>query len=470
MPQDEQCRAWRIIRDHRSDIADEVWFAELACLDRRLVERLGWQRDIEDMQNYFRYSLTTAKDELSYAQTGVAAFLSKAGSWLESVRGWSDDPVVRHAIEKAREGEDFVPNMDPKLAGGKLEGGRAALYQFGGELSLVPTTQRGPGSAVALLASTNGLVELETRDDLPHWPDRTGTDEFGGWAEIDIDGVTQRLRRIPAGSFVIGSPEDEKGRWVSEGPQTEITIGAAFWMFDTVVTEAFWSAVMGDGEPANDRGEHPKTHVSWNDANAFIERLNGLRPGLSLMLPSEAQWEYACRAGTNTPYFFGDTPNPEEIHFKSGAPVEVRAKPANAWGLYQMHGNVWEWCADAWHDNHEGIDPTGLPRPASQPATDVARVIRGGSWNDDARNVRAAYRNRARAGGAGRRLPGLPLRYKSGQPGGLERSGRPPTGSRGGAAIRCLGRGAAKTCAGVGRSAGCSETADLAICIAFGSG
>ena len=104
---------------------------------------------------------------------------------------------------------------------------------------------------------------------------------------------------------------------------------------------------------------------------------------LDLRLPSEAEWEYACRAGTTTPYSFGDTARPDEINFHEreelGA-IAVDALPPNQWGLYQMHGNVWEWCADAWVDSHEGIDRMGAARPASQQASVTARVIRGGSW------------------------------------------------------------------------------------------
>jgi formylglycine-generating enzyme required for sulfatase activity len=141
--------------------------------------------------------------------------------------------------------------------------------------------------------------------------------------------------------------------------------------------------------------------VSWQEVQDFINSLNSVVSELNARLPTEAEWEYACRAGAETPFAFGDTITPEQVNYNgsqpyAGAPksryrkktVPVKALPANGWGLYQMHGNVWEWCADWFGDYPEGpvFDPTGPPKGA-------ARVLRGGSWFDFARYARSAHRS-----------------------------------------------------------------------------
>jgi hypothetical protein len=125
----------------------------------------------------------------------------------------------------------------------------------------------------------------------------------------------------------------------------------------------------------------------------FITTLNALLPGLALDLPSEAEWEYACRAGTITPYSFGETIDRSQVNFESDGPLPVGSLPPNRWGLHEMHGNVWEWCADTWHDSYEGAPTNGSAwvHPDSDPGA-AYRVIRGGSWFDVARSVRAACR------------------------------------------------------------------------------
>ncbi|HFQ91285.1 MAG TPA: formylglycine-generating enzyme family protein, partial [Chromatiales bacterium] len=133
----------------------------------------------------------------------------------------------------------------------------------------------------------------------------------------------------------------------------------------------------------------------WNDAQQFIEKINGLHPGLALRLPSEAEWEYACRAATTTRYWFGDEIDHKKANYdeKNKGTVPVKRYPRNPWGLYQMHGNVWEWCEDAWHDNYEGAPEDGQPW---QTGGDQERaVLRGGSWLYNGRSLRSAYRNHA---------------------------------------------------------------------------
>jgi formylglycine-generating enzyme required for sulfatase activity len=196
--------------------------------------------------------------------------------------------------------------------------------------------------------------------------------------------VAQRLRWIPPGRFVMGSPESEAGRWPDEGPQHPVTIDRGFWLADTPVTQALWQAVMGEN-PSHFKGlERPVERVSWQDAQAFFQQAKVAGLGL----PTEAQWEYACRAGTPTATWRGDDPavRTEIAWFDENSKGEtqpVKTKPANPLGLYDMLGNVWEWCADPWRASYAS---TARESAASE------RVVRGGAWGNDARYVRAAFR------------------------------------------------------------------------------
>ena len=225
------------------------------------------------------------------------------------------------------------------------------------------------------------------------------------WADLELPSggselVTQRLRWIEPGVFLMGSPESEAGRYENEGPQHEVTISHGFWLFDTPCTQALWETVMDGENPSSFKSpDRPVERVSWDDVQQFLKRINALVPGLELVLPTEAQWEYACRAGTTTPFSFGGNITPEQVNYNGNYPysdgergvyrqktVPVASLPANPWGLYEMHGNVWEWCADG-HRTYtaDGVtDPVGL--------AGLYRVLRGGAWYDDARLVRCAYR------------------------------------------------------------------------------
>ncbi|MBN2530387.1 MAG: formylglycine-generating enzyme family protein [Deltaproteobacteria bacterium] len=164
---------------------------------------------------------------------------------------------------------------------------------------------------------------------------------------------------------------------------------------------------MKGNNPSEFKGEsRPVENVSWDDCAAFIGRVNSDNPGLNLAFPTEAQWEYACRAGTDTPFSFGKNISPEQVNYNGNYPynkgdkgeyrkqtVAVKSLPVNRWGLYEMNGNVWEWCAD-WYDEYpdgEAIDPAG-------PDSGVNRVLRGGSWYYDGWFCRSAFRHRHHPG------------------------------------------------------------------------
>ncbi|MCP5089622.1 MAG: formylglycine-generating enzyme family protein, partial [Gammaproteobacteria bacterium] len=139
----------------------------------------------------------------------------------------------------------------------------------------------------------------------PEWASEWGHDRFGVFIAFTLDDVTQRLRWIPPGRFRMGSPEDEPGRWSDEGPRHQVTLTEGFWLFDTPCTQALWEGVMGENPSEFKSPERPVEQVSWDDAQGFIERINERIPDLGLSLPSEAQWEHACRARTETALYTG---------------------------------------------------------------------------------------------------------------------------------------------------------------------
>lgn len=243
----------------------------------------------------------------------------------------------------------------------------------------------------------------------PSWARAWGWDEHGAWVEFSIEGrdgqtVTQRMRWIEPGPFMMGSPEDEPDRYRDEGPRHVVKIRDGFWLFDTACTQSLWEAVTGKNRSRFKGRDRPVEQVSWDDVQRFIEAINTRLPGVGLSLPSETRWEFACRAGTVTPFSFGDTITPEQVNcdgrqypYVGGEPglcrgetLPVKALPPNDWGLYQMHGNVREWVQDAWHATYEGAPRDGSAWDST--ASSAARVVRGGSWDMGARYCRSAYR------------------------------------------------------------------------------
>ncbi len=224
----------------------------------------------------------------------------------------------------------------------------------------------------------------------------------GGKLEIPLSSsVNAQLCFIPSGSFTMGSPSSEDSRSSDEG-QVEVTLSQPFWLAKTEVTQAQWEAVMGSN-PSQFKGANlPVENVSWDDAQSFVAKLNDkqiLPQGWKFALPTEAQWEYACRAGEKGPYSGGSLDEVGWYDGNSGSKTnEVSQKKPNAWGLHDMHGNVYEWCADWYSDTlNGGVDPTGL-------SSGDDRVFRGGSWYLNASYCRAAYRRGGSPGHRGNRL------------------------------------------------------------------
>ena len=267
------------------------------------------------------------------------------------------------------------------------------------------------------------------------------TQGFREFLHADGEAEALTLLWIPPGRFWMGSPATEQERRDSEGPQHLVQL-QGFFMSQTPITQAQWREVAGwkegpgeqwgrelkldpsrfqskgekknkvvrllEGESNND--QHPVENVSWWEAMEFCHRLSK-RTGRTYTLPSEAQWEYACRAGTTTPFHFGDTISPElanyrgDVAYADGPQGVYREQttpvgmfPANAWGLHDMHANVWEWCQDEWHESYEGAPTDGrawvdAAERENSNESKKRRLLRGGSWNGFPWNCRSACRN-----------------------------------------------------------------------------
>ena len=244
------------------------------------------------------------------------------------------------------------------------------------------------------------------------WQVKTKPVEVQGYQEALAPGVALTLLRMPAGTFLMGSPQDEPERSNDEGLEHEVKLGA-FFLGQTPITQAQWLVVAGWGKVERDLGPAPSSfkganrpveQVSWFEAVEFCRRLSQ-RTGRAYTLPSEAQWEYGCRAGTTTPFHFGATITPELANYNGNytfgdgpkgtnreQTTDVGSFPANDWGLQDMHGNVWDWCLDHWHDSYKGApgDGSAWLIPAAGPGE--SRLLRGGSWDNDPRGCRSAYR------------------------------------------------------------------------------
>ena len=194
---------------------------------------------------------------------------------------------------------------------------------------------------------------------------------------------------IPAGKFKMGSPANEKGRSNNE-TQHEVTLTNPYYMGKYEVTQEQWEAVMGKNISSTKGAKLPVTDVSWEDFQEFIKKLNAKTNG-GYRLPTEAEWEYACRAGTTTAYSFRDKITPKDANYYDSEifkPVAVGSYKPNAFGLYDLNGNVWEWCED-WYANY----PAGVVTDPKGPAKGERRVLRGGSFLDDVSDARSSLRN-----------------------------------------------------------------------------
>ena len=217
--------------------------------------------------------------------------------------------------------------------------------------------------------------------------------------------VCPEMVTVPAGQFTMGSPKSEIDRDISEGPQRKVAV-ASFLLGKFEVTQGQWKKLMGGANPSLNAAcgdDCPVDNVSWNDAQDFIKKLNERAGQATYRLPSEAEWEYAARAGSTTPFHTGATLSSDQANFDGSMAYSGTGKglfrqstqrvgsfPANAFGLHDMLGNVSEWTQDAWHENYEGAPADGTAWTAG--GDPARRVLRGGSWYNYSRSLRCAAR------------------------------------------------------------------------------
>ncbi|MGF1672887.1 MAG: formylglycine-generating enzyme family protein [Rivularia sp. (in: cyanobacteria)] len=296
--------------------------------------------------------------------------------------------------------------------------------------------------------SQSGLQQVKTEGDLPPWDiteesasinlqnfifetatTQSKKSDIGKGTEIIIhrqqqenryfiedlgNGITLEMVYIPGDTFTMGAPQTEKRSKNSERPQHQVSF-PTFFMSKYPITQAQWQAVANlpqierelKPQPSHFKGDNrPIEQISWYDAVEFCARLSN-RTGKEYHLPSEAEWEYACRAGTTTPFHFGETITGDlanydaSMIFADELKGELRQEttpvgqfPPNAFGLYDMHGNVWEWCLDNWHDNYEGATTDGSAWIEADENENNHRVLRGGSWYSLPSDCRSANRYR----------------------------------------------------------------------------
>jgi formylglycine-generating enzyme required for sulfatase activity len=214
------------------------------------------------------------------------------------------------------------------------------------------------------------------------------------------NGVMLEMVEIPAGTFYMGSPENEKGRSYTESPQHQVNV-PSFFIGKYPLTQAQYQAIMGNNPAYFNGNNRPVECVSWDDGVAFCQKLSQ-KTGKNYKLPSEAQWEYACRAGTTTPFYFGESITPYLVNYDgnyayAAAPkgqyrkqtTDVGTFPPNAFGLYDMQGNVWEWCEDDWQKNYIDAPINGNALIDQS----ICKLMRGGSWDHLPVFCRSAYRS-----------------------------------------------------------------------------
>ena len=267
------------------------------------------------------------------------------------------------------------------------------------------------GFAAIQIPSVRGLIVRAGNG----WQRQTEHITVSGYKQELTKDIAITMVQVPAGSFQMGSPDTEAERRGNEGPQHRVQL-QSFFIGHTPVTQAQWQVVAGwpkqqlelEPQPSRFQGANrPVERVSWHEAVEFCRRLSA-RTGRDYGLPSEAQWEYACRAGSTTPFAFGETLTPELANYDwtetyaSGPKgvsrqqtTEVGSFPANAWGLHDMHGNVWEWCLDPWHNSYTGAPADGSAWTAGG---GKSRLLRGGSWGFNPWDCRSAYRNNGHPG------------------------------------------------------------------------
>jgi formylglycine-generating enzyme required for sulfatase activity len=296
----------------------------------------------------------------------------------------------------------------------------AAILLSGVGFSAPPATGTPPttpaGTAAASPAGSQQANPLwDAKESVADYAKRAGIKDTQITLVLDAN-VTMKLTLIPAGKFLMGSPKtaddgngvelrqelsvllggsDSRIGLADEKPQHEVVINRPFYMGVYTVTQAEYDLVMGNSPSAFKGAQNPVEMVSWDDVAGFCKSLSQ-KARKTVRLPTEAEWEYACRAGSKTPFYYGDDPNCSRLHeyawyyVNSDSKVHpVGQKKPNSWGLYDMHGNVWQWCSDWYNEKYYAsankVDPQG-------PDSGSFRVLRGGWWKGGPLDCRSAVR------------------------------------------------------------------------------
>ncbi len=381
---DRAQRAWQCIRQGRIKIGSEFLFEEIYNLPPDVRQKLVSKQDANDADSFWSGIGAAVADKS--LQPEAVAWLAETGyrNPIDSSELWNN-PSADHALRKA-----VGQGTGNSLQTFQVSQSGEALYLGQDVIGSCLGTLRLQADVVDFVS-----VQTNTPPSLREFRD-----------PLDEGGLGPVMISVPAGIFTLGSPEDEEGHWSNEGPQQEIRFGEPFALGKYPVTFAEYDAFCdATGQARVDdqgwgRGQRPAINLSWDDAQAYCQWLSEAT-GEDYHLPSEAQWEYACRAGTTTAYPWGEAWDPamangdREISQTS----KVGAFPPNPWGFCDMNGNVDEWCADVWQDNHVGAAPDGTPRQLAREQSDLSvRVVRGGSWLDAARFCRSAARFRSHPG------------------------------------------------------------------------
>ena len=358
-----------------------------------------WRDKLARVQDLVRQLAGTEKVQPlpPKAREHAAALLAEVGPTDRQAKAWSDKVERVHLLRTTVTG---ILGADPAS---QLPGNYV--------LSLTSPARAATDELRALIGDRDEDIrwwryrtQILKGPGRPAWAKAYERDDFGPWAEIELEGLDQRLRfrYVPAGTFVLGSSETEAGRDDDETAIPGVTLTRSCWMADAEVTQGLWSRVLGSNPArfsrANDSLEHPVERISHDEAKnfclAFTERVKSQTAGVTLRarLPTEAEWEYACRAGSDAPWsiFSGplsaDKLNEAAWYGLGDGTRSVRRRQPNRLGLFDMHGNVWEWCEDRYwtYSAARVIDPVG--------AQEDTRVARGGSWADTPERLRAANR------------------------------------------------------------------------------
>ncbi len=370
------------------------------------------EMDFERAKRYFQRVLQDIPGD-----SAVKRELSRAENGIRETRAKADAKRKRRALLK--NADELEKEGDKAAAAGNTD---VAMQYYKRILRAVPTDPwiLEKEADVLIAAGKKRKAKNALKKALSRYPElrnaRSKLDNLihkpGEKYVLHLPGnVRLKLVYIPAGNFFMGSPGSEKGHNKDESPRHKVIISRGFWMGKYEVTQAQWGVIMGknpallkakkplvwrigmNNVPHITAKDLPVEKVSWNEVQKFICKLNS-KSGQTFRLPTEAEWEYACRAGSKTAYYFGD--NGKELSryawYNGNTSAETHPvgwKKPNGWGLYDMEGNVWEWCQDWYDENYYQYSPTTDP---TGPSSGHARVFRGGSWFSSKDRCRSAFR------------------------------------------------------------------------------